>query len=93
MKKEFKKGMTGTYIRDYRDVFTLLCVIPKSVALAWVKNNCPEVELFPGIRGKDLTEENMVENAWLNKGFIVVEDTGDNLIAISNQDGTFYLYT
>jgi len=87
-----KIGDTATYIQDHKE-FRQLFSLPKEVALEWVKANCPETDMMPGrCKGKDLTIENMVENGWLNKLFIIVQIADDKKYAITNWDGRFYLY-
>jgi len=87
-------GYYGEYIIDLANKYILrqLCEIPANIAVAMVqaadetmnfkwtsKNLCP---LFV----------NGVVKRWINKGFYVVSEDRDMLLAVYQHDGLFYLY-
>lgn len=93
---DYKIGYTSCYIQDHP--FEHLCYIPVKVALAWVKDVCPEV-LMGGTVAKHLThqEERYIDtdirvNGWTNKLFILVANDHDKWIALVNWDGRFSIY-
>jgi hypothetical protein len=83
-----KIGSTATYIQDYN--FTHLCDLPVEVAVEWVKKACPEVNMGMGVKAKDLTPENVLDN-WMNKWFVIVDISHFVRYAITNWDGNFSL--
>jgi hypothetical protein len=106
MSTPLQHGETRTYISDYSKDFKLVCGIPPAVALAWVDESVPGVNMGNDLPACKLTttkynNEFRVErnndtdiecNGWLNKLFVVIEDEYCRVLAISKHDGRFLLY-
>lgn len=90
-------GFTGTYIRDFN--FEYIVKIPVEIAVSWVKNICPDVKMHPSSDCKasemkiDANDKEYfgLQNMWFNKLFVIIEIKGDEVFAINNHDGEFYL--
>lgn len=81
-------GFTGTYIQDYND--SIVCDIPESVAVQWVKEVAPNA-----FTGMDSTFYHMTDakTQWLNKLFVVVGQENKTWICIYNKDFKFSVRT
>jgi hypothetical protein len=84
-----KVGDSATYIQDYN--FNHLCDLPVEVAVEWVRKSCPETNMGIGVKGKDLTVENVIDS-WMNKQFVIVDISHCVKLAVTNWDGHFSLY-
>ncbi|MGK0290647.1 MAG: hypothetical protein ACI86H_002106 [bacterium] len=91
---EFKIGFTGTYINDHQ--FTHIAEISIETAVAFVKSECPSINMGKGT-AEELTigvdyKTDANQNGWLNKLFIIVKEEHGKYLAVYNHDGIFHLY-
>lgn len=88
-------GDVRTYIEDYD--FNFVARIPPEAALAWVKALDPNMRIAGSCSTAEMTIDGNIQtdiryNGWLNKAFVIVEETHARQIAICNRDGKFSLY-
>lgn len=93
---DFPVGRTDCYINDYQA--TYLCKLPAEAAVAWLKSVAPDVCV--GSVGKhpataltlgDGSDTDALQNGWLNKLWVVVEQTYSKAICLYAADGTFWV--
>jgi len=89
---DLRAGVTGCYIDDlwHSNLRPLrLAQLPGEVAAHWAAMATPETSLGCG---KTAREAEFSHGRWLNKLWVVVDDTCDAPLALYNHDGKFYLY-
>jgi hypothetical protein len=94
---EIKLGLSGCYVHDFG--FSFLAEIPAVVAIAWVKDQCPNLSMSANekITAEMLTEGGNIDtdvrgNGWLNKRFVIVGISNFKWLAVVKHDSRFYLY-
>ena len=81
MSTELKVGFTAAYINDCG--FRYITEIPAIVAVQWVKLAVPKARIA-GVPVEDITED-----SWENKSFIIIDQEYGAFIALYNHDGVF----
>lgn len=90
--KKYEVGFTGCYINDHSK-FWVVCEIPAEVAIAWTQERTPNSRTGAcGELAKDIDMLCNRVNGWLNKLFVIIEQHGDEFIAIYKHDFKFYIY-
>lgn len=91
--KPYPVGFTRTYIHDHR--FDRVIGIEPEEVILLAKTLCPDVVVGAGGYGTcaELTMENIKDNNWLNKLFLVIMNDGHNALAIYRHDDGFGLYS
>ena len=84
--KELNVGSVGTYIHDYGR-WSHVCDIPFEAAITWLQA-VPELTSVDLKCGKPLSEVTNIRTDWLNKLFVMVDES----TALYNYDGTIQIY-
>ena len=90
---KFKIGSSGCYLEDnWRCTRERVTALPKSVAVAWVRESMVANRIDPS--GNGSLRELADYGRWLNKLWVCVDQRLDGtFIVLYNHDGNFYLYT
>lgn len=94
MSKKLHIGYTDNKVDDLAHVAHVTS-LPASVAVQWIKEKCPEVDMGLGCLGKDLVVEDSVVPGWKNKVYIIVEVSAmyEHWLVLNNHDDVFSLKT
>ncbi len=92
LNKKYCFKFNACYIKDHP--FTHLTDIPEEVAVAWVKNLVPDLNMGNSVTASELTinqddETDASQNGWLNKLFVIVGHGHGKYIAIYKHDDRF----